>query len=66
MKAKDLRTQSAEELVALRETLQKELFGLRMKNGTGQLSDTSRLGKARKEIARISGLISEKSTGGEA
>jgi large subunit ribosomal protein L29 len=66
MKAKDLRTQSVEELVALRETLQKELFGLRMKNGTGQLSDNSRLGKTRKDIARISGILSEKSAGGEA
>jgi large subunit ribosomal protein L29 len=66
MKASDLRSQSVEELVALREKMQKDLFGLKMKNGTGQLADSSLLNKTRKDIARISGIITEKSTGGVA
>ena len=42
-------TELKDELAALR----KEEFTLRMKRGTGQLSDTSRFKKIRKDVARI-------------
>lgn len=38
----------------------KELFNLRLKNATNQLSDTSKIGKVRKNIARIETIISIK------
>jgi large subunit ribosomal protein L29 len=61
MKAKDLRDRSTEDLRELRGVLQKELFGNRMKNFTSQLDDTSQLGRARRDIARIDTILSERS-----
>ena len=61
MNAKDLRERSSEDLVELRASLAKELFGQRMKNAVGQLENTSLLGKARKDIARIEQILSERS-----
>ena len=58
-KAASLRAKSAielkDELVALR----KEEFTLRMKRGTGGLSDTSRFKKIRREVARIKTILNE-------
>jgi len=61
MKSKDLRDRSTDDLKELRGQLQKELFGNRMKNFTGQLDDTSQLGRARRDIARIDTILSERS-----
>jgi ribosomal protein L29 len=41
--------------------LKKELFGNRMKNFTNQLDDTSQIQKTRKDIARIAGILLERS-----
>lgn len=60
MEAKELREQPTEALVELAATLRKQLFGHRMKNHTGQLEDTSLLGKTRKDIARIELILSER------
>ena len=60
MDAKDLRERSTEDLETLRASLRKELFGSRMKNHTGQLENTSALGKARKDIARIEQILHER------
>ena len=57
MKAKDLSERSSEDLATLQQELRRELFASRMKNHTGQLSDTSSIGKARKDIARIEGIL---------
>ena len=69
MKAKDLRERSSEDLVSLKESLEKDLFGYRMKNFTGQLEDTSLLKKSKKDIARIELILHERvaaeSRGGE-
>jgi large subunit ribosomal protein L29 len=48
-------TELKDELVELR----KEEFSLRMKRGTGQLSDTSRFKKIRREVARIKTILNE-------
>ena len=45
-----------EELVAAK----KELFNLRFQNATNQLDNTSRIKEARKNIARIQTVITEK------
>jgi len=60
MKAKDLRERSTEDLGELKATMEKDLFSHRMKNATGQLGDTSLLGKARKDIARVEQILHER------
>jgi large subunit ribosomal protein L29 len=60
MKAKDLRERSTEDLAELKTTMEKDLFSHRMKNATDQLGDTSLLGKARKDIARVELILSER------
>lgn len=67
MKAKELTERSTEALVELKGSLTKDLFSYRMKNFTGQLDDTSLLGKTRKDIARIEGILAKRGTeGGQA
>lgn len=60
MKAKDLRERSTEDLGELKQTMEKDLFSHRMKNATDQLGDTSLLGKARKDIARVELILHER------
>jgi large subunit ribosomal protein L29 len=60
MKAKELRERSDQELVELSQKLKRDLFGIRMKNSTGQLDDTSLLAKARKDLARIAQIQSKR------
>jgi large subunit ribosomal protein L29 len=60
VRAKDLRERSTEDLLSLRETLGKDLFGFRMKNWVNRLDDTSQLRKTRKDIARIELLLHER------
>ena len=61
MKAKDLRERSTEDLAELKTSMEKDLFSHRMKNATDQLGDTSLLGKARKDIARVELILHERS-----
>jgi large subunit ribosomal protein L29 len=61
MKAKDLRERSTQDLGELRAQLEKELFSYRMKNHTGQLENTSLLGKTRRDLARIQLILSQRS-----
>jgi large subunit ribosomal protein L29 len=60
MKAKDLRERSTEDLETLLATLSKDLFSYRMKNHTGQLEDTSLLGKTKRDLARVQLILSER------
>ena len=60
MKAKDLRERSTEDLAELKTSIEKDLFSHRMKNATDQLGDTSLLGKARKDIARLEQILHER------
>ena len=64
MKAKDLRERSTEDLAQLKASMSKDLFSHKMKNFTGQLDDTSLINKARKDIARIELLLSERAAKG--
>jgi large subunit ribosomal protein L29 len=60
MKASDLKARSTEDLQELKASLKKEMFGNRMKNFTNQLDDTSLLGKARRDLARVEGILRER------
>jgi len=62
MKAKDLRERSTEDLAELKTSIEKDLFSHRMKNATDQLGDTSLLGKARKDIARVELILHERAS----
>ncbi len=60
MKATELRTQDAEALNKELTELMKAHFGLRMQSATQQLSNTSQLGKVRRDIARVKTVLREK------
>ena len=57
----DLRTKSVAELNDELVAAKKELFNLRFQNATNQLDNTSRIKEVRRNIARIQGIIVEKS-----
>ena len=65
MKASDLRERATEDLEQLRDITRRELFQSRMKNSTNQLDDTSLLKKARRDIARIETILSERARDAE-
>lgn len=58
-RAAELRAKSATELKDELVELRKEEFSLRMIRGTGQLSDTSRFKKIRRDVARIKTILNE-------
>lgn len=60
MKAKELRAKDATELNKELIELRKAQFSMRMQLATQQLSNTSQLGKVRKDIARVKTLLREK------
>lgn len=60
MKASELRAKSAEELNQELLELLKAQFSLRMQLATQQLSNTSQVGKVRRDIARVRTLLREK------
>ncbi len=60
MKAAEIRELSVEELVAKCDELRRELFGARVRHGTGQLEDTARLRLLRRDIARLETVLHEK------
>ena len=59
MKASELRTKSADELNKELLDLLKAQFSLRMQAATQQLSNTSQIGKVRRDIARVRTLLRE-------
>jgi large subunit ribosomal protein L29 len=64
MKAKerkrDLREKSPAELATELQALLKEQFGLRMQKATQQLTNSAKLGRVRRDIARVRTLLNEK------
>ena len=57
----DLKAKSVAELNEELVAAKKELFNLRFQNATNQLDNTSRIKEVRRNIARIQGIIVEKS-----
>ncbi len=60
MKAKDIRTKSAEEQQKELEGLLREQFNLRMQHATGQLANATKLKAVRRDIARVRTVMNEK------
>ena len=60
MKASELRAKTAAELGQELESLLKAQFNLRMQRATQQLTNTSQIGKVRRDIARVRTLMTEK------
>jgi large subunit ribosomal protein L29 len=60
MNAKELREKSGTELNGEVLELRKAQFSLRMQLATQQLSNTSQLGRVRRDIARIKTVLHEK------
>jgi len=52
MQAKELRDLDDAELAKQLAELRKDLFGLRFANATGELDDTARLGRIKRDLAR--------------
>jgi large subunit ribosomal protein L29 len=52
MQAKELRDLDGAELAKQVTTLRTDLFGLRFANATGELDDTARLGRVKRDLAR--------------
>ena len=60
MKASELRVKSGADLEQELISLTKAQFGLRMQVATQQLSNSSQLGKVRRDIARVKTIMKEK------
>ena len=60
MKADELRGKTTEELESELETLKETLFNQRFRSILGQQEDTTRIGKIRKDIARVQTLLQER------
>jgi large subunit ribosomal protein L29 len=60
MKAAELRSKSVNELKMELHNLLRERFNLSMQKGTGQLSRPDQVKKVRRDIARISTVLTEK------
>jgi large subunit ribosomal protein L29 len=59
MKASELRSKDAAELSKELESLLRAQFNLRMQRATQQLSNTSQIGKVRRDIARVRTIMTE-------
>ncbi len=60
MKASELREKDVAELNTELTGLLREQFNLRMQKGTGQLSQSHRVGQVRRDIARVKTILKEK------
>ena len=58
--ATDFRTKTPDELQTQLEELSKEQFNLRFQKANGQLENTARVRKVRRDIARTKSIILEK------
>jgi large subunit ribosomal protein L29 len=56
----DLRKLSDDELVAKTKALREDVFKARFQHATSQLRDHTQIGKAKKELARALGVLSER------
>ena len=61
MKADELRGKTTEELENELKTLKENLFNQRFRSILGQQEDTTRIGKIRKDIARVKTLLQGRS-----
>lgn len=57
----EIRDRSSEELARLVQTMEEEIFRLHFRKGTGQLKQTANIRKARKDLARVRTVLTERS-----
>ena len=60
MKASELRDLGIEELIQKAREARSEFFNAKVKHATGQLEDTAKLKRLRRDVARIENVLSEK------
>ena len=60
MKASELKEKGVDDLKSELMGLLREQFNLRMQKGTGQLSQSHRVGQVRRDIARVKTILNEK------
>lgn len=60
MEAQDLRAKTVDELAKLVMDLRKEQFNARFQRSQGQMENTARIKKARRDLARIKTILNEK------
>ncbi|NYS26515.1 50S ribosomal protein L29 [Rhodobacteraceae bacterium 2376] len=60
MKAEDLRDKTPDELRDQLVALKKEAFNLRFQKATNQLENTARMRAVRRDVARVSTVLTEK------
>jgi len=60
MKASELRELETQELVQKVREARSELFNAKVKHATGQLEDTAKLSRLRKDVARVETVLTEK------
>jgi large subunit ribosomal protein L29 len=60
MKAKELRERTDEHLRELEKSLAKEVFDGRFKNFTNRLNDTALIRRARRDLARVKTLLTQR------
>ncbi|HVY45938.1 MAG TPA: 50S ribosomal protein L29 [Minicystis sp.] len=64
MKAKDLRERTTEHLEELEKQLSGEVFQARFKNFTNRLNDTASIRKARRDLARVKTVLTQRAAAG--
>lgn len=60
MKARELKEMSEAELRQKEKEVTEELFNLKFQHATGQLENTARLPRVRRDLARVKTLLREK------
>jgi large subunit ribosomal protein L29 len=60
MKAKDLRERTTEHLAELEKSLGREVFDAKFKNFTNRLNDTASIRKARRDLARVKTILTQR------
>jgi large subunit ribosomal protein L29 len=63
LKATDLRERTIEDLRELEKTLSHDVFQNRFKNFTNRLDNTSSIKKAKKDLARVKTILTERAKG---
>lgn len=61
MKPSEIRAKAAQEISKMISEKEEELFNLKLKLRTGQMTKTAEVGKTRKDIARMRTILNEKS-----
>ncbi len=59
MKAKEIRSLSAEELQTKLAELKKDLFNLRLQHATNQLENVNKITEVKRDIARVNTVLRE-------